>query len=67
MYGGRTSDKHIVRDSGFYDILEPVDQVMADRGFKLETDLAMIQYYLGSLLILLKGRKCVRTMYVHLG
>ena len=37
------SDKHIVRDSGFYDILQPFDQVMADRGFKLKTDLAMIQ------------------------
>ena len=35
MYGGRTSDEHIVRDSGFYDISKPFDQVMAERGFNL--------------------------------
>ena len=39
-------DKHIVRDSGFYDLLEPLDEVMADRGFKLKEDLALHQCYL---------------------
>ena len=43
VYGGRSSDIHIVRDSGFLDLLEPFDQVMADRGFKIKTDLALKQ------------------------
>ena len=43
LYGGRTSDIYIVRDSGFLNILEPLDQVMADRGFKMKTDLALKQ------------------------
>ena len=42
-YGGRASDKHIVRDSGFLDLLEPYDCVMADRGFKMKDDLVMKQ------------------------
>eukprot|EP00112_Aurelia_sp_Birch-Aquarium-sp1_P010874 Seg2301.6 transcript_id=Seg2301.6/GoldUCD/mRNA.D3Y31 product="THAP domain-containing protein 2" protein_id=Seg2301.6/GoldUCD/D3Y31 len=42
-YGGRCSDVFIVRDSGFLDILEPYSQVMADRGFKIKTDLAMVR------------------------
>ena len=32
-----------MRDSGFLDILEPYSQVMADRGFKIKTDLAMVR------------------------
>ena len=43
LYGGRTSDMYIVRDSGFLELLEPCDQVMADRGFKMKTDLALKQ------------------------
>ena len=43
VYGGRSSDVFIVRDSGFLDLLEPRDQIMADRGFKIKTDLAMRQ------------------------
>ena len=43
LYGGRASDIFIIRNSGFLDILEPFDQVMADRGFKIKTDLAMKQ------------------------
>ena len=35
------SDKHIVRDSGFLDLLEPYVCVMADRGFKIKDDLVM--------------------------
>ena len=42
-YGGRTSDAYIVTDSGFIDLLEPYDQIMADRGFKRKTDLALKQ------------------------
>ena len=36
LYGSRAS-------SGFLGILEPFDQVMASRGFKIKTDLAMKQ------------------------
>ena len=36
-----TSDVHIVCTSGFLKIIEPYDQIMADRGFKINTDLAM--------------------------
>lgn len=39
--GGRTSDVHIVQQSGFYDILEPHDEVMADRGFTIAEDLIL--------------------------
>ena len=42
-YGGRASDKFIVMDSRFMNHLEPFDQVMADRGFKIRDDLAMYQ------------------------
>ena len=42
-YGGRASDKFIVTDSKFLRMLEPFDQVMADRGFKIRDDLAMYQ------------------------
>ena len=42
-YGGRGSDIHIARDSGFLDLLEPFDQARADRGFKIKTDLTLKQ------------------------
>ena len=32
-YGGRTSDKFITKDSGFYDLLERDDVVIANRDF----------------------------------
>ena len=41
LYGGRSSHIHIVRNSGFLNMLELFDQVMADRGFKIKTDLTM--------------------------
>ena len=45
-YGGRTSDVHIVRNSGFLDLLEPYDTIMADRGFKIKSDLLMKRCFL---------------------
>ena len=41
-YGGRTSDVFVVRDSGFLNFIEPFDQVMADRGFKIKENLLII-------------------------
>ena len=38
LYGRRVSDIYIVRDSGFLGILEPFDQVIADKGFKIKTE-----------------------------
>ena len=53
-YGGRTSDVYIYiyiyiyiyRNSGFLELLEPYDTVMADGGFKIKSDLTMKIYYL---------------------
>ena len=42
-YGGRASDKFIVKDCGFLKLIEPFDQVMTDRGFKIKEDLMMVQ------------------------
>ncbi|XP_077484269.1 uncharacterized protein LOC144094216 isoform X1 [Amblyomma americanum] len=39
VYGGRASDKYIVRTCGVEDYLLPGDEIMADRGFKLEPHL----------------------------
>jgi len=38
-YSGRSSDKFITADCGFYECLEPYDEVMADRGFQLKKNL----------------------------
>ena len=43
VYGGHPSDVFIVKDSGFLDLLQPKDQIMADRGFKICSELAMKQ------------------------
>ena len=40
-YGGRATDKFIVRDCGFLDLVERNDQIMADRGFKIKEELLM--------------------------
>ena len=42
-YGGRASDKYIVQNSGFYNFIEPYDQIMADRGFKIKEELLQRQ------------------------
>ena len=44
-YGGRTNDVYIIRNSGFIDLLEPYDTVIADRGFKIKSDLPMKRCY----------------------
>lgn len=38
-WGGRTSDIVVTRESGFYDLLEYGDEVMADKGFTIAEDL----------------------------
>ena len=40
-YGGKATDVHIMRDSGFLDFVGPYDEIMADRGFKISEDLMM--------------------------
>ena len=42
-YSGRSTDAFIIRDSGFTRMLEPHSQIMADEGFKIKTDLAMVR------------------------
>ena len=42
VYGGRASDVHIVRNSGFLNNIQRYDLVMADRGFKIREDLLAI-------------------------
>jgi hypothetical protein len=42
-YGGRASEKFIFNNCAFVSWLEPNDQVMADRGFKVKEDLMVVQ------------------------
>lgn len=46
-YGGRATNVFIVRDSGFLQKLQPRDQVMANRGFKIQDMQALSQCTLG--------------------
>ena len=39
LYAGRTSDKQITKDCGILCMLEPGDDLMADRGFDIEDDM----------------------------
>ena len=43
VFGGRASDLFIVKNCGFVDYLQPHDQVMVDRGFKIKDLLAFSQ------------------------
>jgi len=38
-WGGRTTDRYIVQKSGFLDLIEPYDVILADRGFTIREDL----------------------------
>ena len=39
LYAGRSSDKQVTRDCRILNMLEPGDDVMADRGFDIESDM----------------------------
>lgn len=57
-YGGRASDKFITLNSGFLDIIEPYDKILADPGFQMREDFALIN----SMLIIPPGRRGVLQM-----
>ncbi|CAC5412803.1 unnamed protein product [Mytilus coruscus] len=42
-YGGRASGRFIVMDSRFLNLIDPTDEVMADRSFPIQSDLVMRQ------------------------
>ena len=59
-YGCSTSDVYIVRNSGYLDMLEPYDTVIADREFKIETDLTIKICYLAILPSAAKGTQMTK-------
>ena len=40
-YGRRASDQFICKDSGFYELLDPYDEIMVDRGFQIREELLL--------------------------
>ena len=46
LYGGAATDKFIVNDCGFLNLIEPGDNVMADRGFDIHAELGQRGAYL---------------------
>ena len=40
-YGGRMSDRQIVRESSFLDLIDPGDVILADRGFPIKEELLL--------------------------
>lgn len=55
-YGGRASDRFITKKSGFYNYLNPNDEVMADRGFTIGEELFSLHVGL-NIPSFLRGRK----------
>ena len=51
---GRASDKAITEDSGFYNLLEPNDMIMADKGFHINKELEAKQVTF----LIPPGRRC---------
>ena len=41
-WGGRVSDKHLTRNCGFLEHIQHGDLVLADRGFDIRDELALI-------------------------
>ena len=56
LYPGSISDKELTRRSGLLDLLESGDSIMADRGFDIEEDLALLGIRL-NIPPFLKGKK----------
>ena len=40
-WGGRVSDVYITNESGFYNLIDPLDEIMADKGFTIENQLLL--------------------------
>ncbi|KAJ8043575.1 hypothetical protein HOLleu_10734 [Holothuria leucospilota] len=43
VWGGRATDVHITRESGFFDLVDCGDIILADRGFTSKEDLLLKQ------------------------